>query len=127
MSELAGELKVAKKASLVDCFAAALAKREKAEKYPATLSLSGGARDQSRLAIEGLLPALKKQTTLRHDPDRSDRDVLRLVNKADEQSQLPSGQTLMVPTFQIASSSAASDSNLNASSSLMNSARAPMC
>jgi hypothetical protein len=31
--ELAGELKVEKKMSLVDCFAAALAKREKAEIY----------------------------------------------------------------------------------------------
>ena len=33
LSELAGELKVAKKMSLADCFAAALAKREKAEIY----------------------------------------------------------------------------------------------
>jgi predicted nucleic acid-binding protein len=32
-SELAGELKVVKKMSLADCFAAALAKREKAEIY----------------------------------------------------------------------------------------------
>ena len=31
LSELAGELKVTKKMSLADCFAAALAKREKAE------------------------------------------------------------------------------------------------
>jgi uncharacterized protein len=33
LSELAGELKVVKKMSLADCFAAALAKREKAEIY----------------------------------------------------------------------------------------------
>jgi uncharacterized protein len=33
LSELAGELKVVKKMSLADCFAAALAKREKAEVY----------------------------------------------------------------------------------------------
>jgi ribonuclease VapC len=33
LSELAGELKVTKKMSLADCFAAALAKREKAEIY----------------------------------------------------------------------------------------------
>lgn len=33
LAELAGELKVAKKMSLADCFAAALAKREKAEIY----------------------------------------------------------------------------------------------
>ena len=33
LSELAGELKVNKKMSLADCFAAALAKREKAEIY----------------------------------------------------------------------------------------------
>jgi ribonuclease VapC len=33
LSELAGELKVAKKMSLADCFAAALAKREKLEVY----------------------------------------------------------------------------------------------
>jgi predicted nucleic acid-binding protein len=33
LSELAGELKVLKKMSLADCFAAALAKREKAEIY----------------------------------------------------------------------------------------------
>ena len=33
LSELAGELKVAKKMSLADCFAAALAKREKAQIY----------------------------------------------------------------------------------------------
>jgi uncharacterized protein len=33
LSELAGELKVTKKMSLADCFAAALAKREKAEVY----------------------------------------------------------------------------------------------
>jgi len=33
LSELAGEFKVAKKMSLADCFAAALAKREKAEIY----------------------------------------------------------------------------------------------
>jgi ribonuclease VapC len=33
LSELAGELKVAKRMSLADCFAAALAKREKAELY----------------------------------------------------------------------------------------------
>ena len=33
LSELAGELKVAKKMSLADCFTAALAKREKAEIY----------------------------------------------------------------------------------------------
>ena len=33
LSELAGELKVMKKMSLADCFAAALAKREKAEIY----------------------------------------------------------------------------------------------
>jgi predicted nucleic acid-binding protein len=33
LSELAGELKVTKKMSLADCFAAALAKRERAEIY----------------------------------------------------------------------------------------------
>ncbi len=33
LAELAGELKVTKKISLADCFAAALAKREKAEIY----------------------------------------------------------------------------------------------
>ena len=33
LAELAGELKVTKKMSLADCFAAALAKREKAEIY----------------------------------------------------------------------------------------------
>jgi len=33
LAEPAGELKVAKKMSLADCFAAALAKREKAELY----------------------------------------------------------------------------------------------
>jgi predicted nucleic acid-binding protein len=33
LSELAGELKVTKKMSLADCFADALAKREKAEIY----------------------------------------------------------------------------------------------
>jgi predicted nucleic acid-binding protein len=33
LSELAGELKVTKKMSLADCFAAALAKREKAQIY----------------------------------------------------------------------------------------------
>ena len=33
LSEVAGELKVVKKMSLADCFAAALAKREKAEIY----------------------------------------------------------------------------------------------
>jgi predicted nucleic acid-binding protein len=33
LSELAGELKVVKKMSLADCFAAALAKRENAEIY----------------------------------------------------------------------------------------------
>ena len=33
LSELAGELKAVKKMSLADCFAAALAKREKAEIY----------------------------------------------------------------------------------------------
>lgn len=33
LSELAGELKVTKKMSLADCFAAALARREKAEIY----------------------------------------------------------------------------------------------
>jgi predicted nucleic acid-binding protein len=33
LSELAGELKAVKKMSLADCFAAALAKREKAELY----------------------------------------------------------------------------------------------
>jgi predicted nucleic acid-binding protein len=33
LSELAGELKVVKKMSLADCFAAALAKREKAKIY----------------------------------------------------------------------------------------------
>jgi predicted nucleic acid-binding protein len=33
LSELAGDLKVVKKMSLADCFAAALAKREKAEIY----------------------------------------------------------------------------------------------
>ena len=43
LSELAGELKVTKKMSLADCFAAALAKREKAEIYtgdPPMLALS---------------------------------------------------------------------------------------
>ena len=33
LSEVAGELKVVKKMSLADCFAAALAKRERAEIY----------------------------------------------------------------------------------------------
>jgi predicted nucleic acid-binding protein len=44
-SELASELKVVKKMSLADCFAAALAKREKAEIYTGDLELKTAERE----------------------------------------------------------------------------------
>jgi len=45
LSELAGELKVAKKMSLADCFAAALAKREKVEIYTGDPEFRGVERE----------------------------------------------------------------------------------
>lgn len=45
LSELAGELKVAKKMSLADCFAAALAKREKVEIYTGDPEFRGMERE----------------------------------------------------------------------------------
>ena len=45
LSELAGELKVAKKMSLADCFAAALAKREKLEVYTGDPEFRGVERE----------------------------------------------------------------------------------
>ncbi len=45
LSELAGELKVAKKMSLADCFAAALGKREKVEIYTGDPEFRGVERE----------------------------------------------------------------------------------
>ena len=50
-SELASELKVVKKMSLADCFAAAPAKREKAEVYTGDPEFNTVERNQSRLVI----------------------------------------------------------------------------
>jgi hypothetical protein len=51
LSELAGELKMVKKMSSVDCFAAALAKREKPELYRRSPVQDGAARNQNHLVI----------------------------------------------------------------------------
>jgi PIN domain len=51
LSELAGELKMVKKVSLADCFAAALAKWEKAELYRRSPVQDGAARNQNHLII----------------------------------------------------------------------------
>ena len=60
LSELAGELKVTKKMSLADCFAAALAKREKAEIYTGDPEFKTVEREIKVVWLSEWLPALKK-------------------------------------------------------------------